>query len=337
MLGLKPVLMRHPFLLIVLFAACATAAPDETPAVTISGGDAGQGGDAGTSAGGAGSGGASGKAGAAGHAGSGFPTVGGAAGHAGSGFPTVGGAAGQAGSGFPTVGGAAGAGAGGEAGSGAAGGPAGPCTGMADGAECEAASGPCRDPGVCQAGACVPAKNHPDGEVCAKADGPCKSDGTCAAGVCQPAGNKPDGMVCNDPGNPCIAPGTCSGGNCGAPANRPDAFNYDGGDHLKRCCGGNPTTVTSDADCGGCGIKCNKDNGESCQARSNMGQTNYYCAGCQYSAKCWTGCCGNSYAASKNVCSVSDCSAGDCKDICPSGMHCVVGAAKQISNWCEFN
>jgi hypothetical protein len=68
-----------------------------------------------------------------------------------------------------------------------------------------------------------------------------------------------------------------------------------------------------------------------------MGQTNYYCAGCIASAKCWTGCCGNSYPASKGVCSVSDCSSGGCTDKCPTGMHCVVGADKQLSNWCAFD
>lgn len=299
------------FVIFACAAACASATGDEAPEV-VSGGAAGApqaggaAGDAGASGAGAGGsslpdGGAFPDASAAGAAGSPFPDAstagagGGAqAGTGGSSAGTSSGGAGQS-----STGGAAG-----QPQAGAAGSPSGPCAGKAD------------------------------GTVCDPTTSPCKTSGACAAGVCQPITNKPDGTVCDDPKSPCQTPGVCAAGACGAPKAKPDETVPDPASPYTRCCGGVSTKVTTSSRCGSCAIACNASNGESCQARSNAGETHYYCAGCVASVECWSGCCSTSYPATMNVCAASDCKGG-CTTKCPKGTHCQAGASVMMSNWCE--
>ena len=45
------------------------------------------------------------------------------------------------------------------------------------------------------------------------------------------------------PANPCHTEAKCVGGNCGPHGLRPDGYNYEPGNYLNRCCGGNPTQI----------------------------------------------------------------------------------------------
>jgi hypothetical protein len=171
-----------------------------------------------------------------------------------------------------------------------------------DGTECAATSDPCLEPGRCQAGACGPITMAPDGTVCAAAAGPCDTAATCKAGV------------------------------CGAPGKHPDGYNYDQNDHLARCCGGAPTKVDSNGNCGACGVAC--ENGNTCIARNTGKQgetTEYYCT-CNANAECWSKCCSTFYGP-PYVCAASDCT-GACI-ACPGGATCTGGLSSQ-PNYCHY-
>ncbi len=281
--------------LFVCVAACASAGGDDAPEIV-------SGGVAGASAGGEGQ---AGVGGAMLPDGGAFPDASAAGAGGGAAVPDAA-AAGQAGEGGASPGGAAGAATSGGAGQAQAGAPSGPCAGKSDGEVCAATSAPCKNPGVCQAGACTPITN------------------------------KADGAICDDPKSPCQTPGVCASGACGAPKAKPDETVPDASKPFTRCCGGASTSVTTNGRCGSCDIACNGANGESCQARSNAGHTQYYCAGCVASASCWSGCCSTSYPATKNVCAASDCKGG-CTSKCPKGTHCKSGESLGMSNWCEPN
>lgn len=296
---------------LVSAVACASATGDEAPEVIT-------GGSAGAATAGTGGSVASGGEASAGSGGSALPD--------GGSFPD--------GSTAGTAGGSQ-AGSAGQSSAGSAGQPAAGAAGQAQAGQAQAGQAQAGQSQAGQGGqATGPCAGKADGDVCDPTTAVCKVSGVCVAGSCKPQTNKPDGSICDDPKNPCQQPGVCAAGACGAPKARADNYGYDPANEFALCCGGQPTKVTSATNCGACGIGCNASNGESCQARTNAGQTNYYCAGCVASAACWSGCCSTSFPASMNVCAASDCKGG-CTSKCPAGTHCQSGASVMMSNWCQ--
>jgi hypothetical protein len=148
------------------------------------------------------------------------------------------------------------------------------------------------------AGAC--ALPSDEGKVCDPATSPCKTDGLCHNYVCQPQGNANSGTVCKKASNACHTDGLCDGnGACGPEGTRKDGYNYDGGNSLARCCGGNPTTVNTAQNCGACGIDCN---GGSCETAHGG---HLYCT-CSSNAQCWSKCC-STYYGNPWVCAAGNC------------------------------
>jgi|GEM_PF-654297 len=187
------------------------------------------------------------------------------------------------------------------------------CASKPDGTVCEPSTDSCHDDGVCEGSVCRPPAPKLDGTVCGGAD-VCHEAPTCEAGQCTER-PKPDGTPCAPAPDACHEDGVCSGGVCGAVKQREDGYNWDPSDTWKRCCGGQPLRMDTDAHCGVCGIACNASNGESCQKNAANGQ--YYCTGCIASAGCWSGCCSTSFGT-PHRCAASDCVQGLCEG-CPGG------------------
>jgi hypothetical protein len=172
------------------------------------------------------------------------------------------------------------------------------CNTSPDGTTCGLADG-CNDAATCVAGACVA---HPkaNGTVCALAPNNCKNDGICTGGVCGAITNKPAGTVCSPKSNVCHTDGTCNGsGVCGPQGTHPTGYSYDGV-YNHRCCGGNPTDISTDVhNCGVCGLGCL--NGNSClNAHGEI-----YC-GCAANSECWSTCCSTAFG-NPWVCAAGNC------------------------------
>ncbi|HTE45893.1 MAG TPA: hypothetical protein VK636_11655 [Gemmatimonadaceae bacterium] len=130
----------------------------------------------------------------------------------------------------------------------------------------------------------------------------------------------PDGGVASDGGHPAPDAGPCQG--------MPESHQWDPKNVFARCCDGDPVVANTNTNCGVCGIKCNADNGESCQEFNG----HWFCRGCIASTSCWSGCCATSY--SPPSCSPADCN-GNCRDdLCPTGSHCVGGT--DTSDYCAY-
>ena len=169
---------------------------------------------------------------------------------------------------------------------------------------------------------------NPEGTPCGE-PGACH-EMLCVQGACESVAI-PDGVDCDDGPNACWKPGQCQGGVCGQATAHPDGHNWKPGDALARCCGGEPRTVNTNDDCGVCGIKCDTSDGQSC--KRNTVNNRYYCEGCHASAKCWSGCCSQSYGEPYR-CAASDCSSGACT-ACPSGAACI--KSEVASNVCAYD
>lgn len=163
------------------------------------------------------------------------------------------------------------------------------------------------EPGFCEL--------NGDGTICGVGDA-C-NEMVCSMGVCV-SSSIPDGVECADAPNSCWEPGFCQGGVCGQPEARPDGYNWDPLDTWKRCCGGDPLRMDTNANCGVCGITCDVADGQTCALNPVNGK--YYCEGCNASAACWSGCCSQSYGEPYR-CAASDCD-GHCI-ACPAGAQCV--------------
>lgn len=165
-----------------------------------------------------------------------------------------------------------------------------------------------------------------DGGADVQLDARADADADAAVGPCV---GQPDGTVCAKASNACYVDGKCTGGVCGTPVQRADGYNWSPGDDTARCCGGVPLHTNTNQNCGACGIKCNSNNGESCQLLGG----HWFCRGCAFSNLCWSGCCSNSFSPAS--CAASDCN-GNCKpSVCPPGTHCVVGAPNS-SDYCAY-
>ncbi|HQK18043.1 MAG TPA: hypothetical protein PLJ27_11330 [Polyangiaceae bacterium] len=171
-------------------------------------------------------------------------------------------------------------------------------------------------------------ETHPEGTVCGES-GIC-DEKVCVAGVCELV-LIPDGVECEQAPNACWKPGVCESGQCTFPVAFPDGYNWKPGDNLARCCKGEPRMVNTNDDCGVCGIKCDTSDGQSC--KRNPANNRYYCEGCQASAKCWSGCCSESFMPIRR-CAASDCSTGACVG-CPQGTSCVTSSV--ASNVCTYD
>jgi hypothetical protein len=146
-------------------------------------------------------------------------------------------------------------------------------------------------------------------------------DGTCAMW--------PDGTACKSAPDACHTDGVCKGGVCEAPGTHVNGYNWKSGDDTALCCSGQPVHVTSNTNCGVCGIACNTGNGESCSALGG----HYFCRNCISSNGCWSHCCSESF--SPPSCAASDC-VGDCSSTyCPAGTHCVSGFPNS-SDYCAY-
>jgi hypothetical protein len=132
-----------------------------------------------------------------------------------------------------------------------------------------------------------------------------------------PCAGKPDGTPCPDP-DPCHA-GMCAQGSCVPGASKGDGT-VVGGDVAMRCCGGHPTSVTTNSNCGVCGLSC--ASGQTCKPQGQS-PIAYQCSGCAAtggSPSCWSGCCVQTIDMS-GVCVPSTCSPTShcCTTKCPSG------------------
>jgi len=151
------------------------------------------------------------------------------------------------------------------------------------------------------------------------------------AGTDAPAGcsSYPDGTVCKAAPDACHDDGKCSAGKCLAPQPKPEGYNWKSSDTNARCCATVAVTTSSNSNCGACGIKCNANNGESCQLLGGR----YFCRGCTSNSGCWSGCCSTSF--SPYSCAASDCK-GNCDGSkCPANTTCKLGLP-QSSNYCGY-
>jgi hypothetical protein len=146
-------------------------------------------------------------------------------------------------------------------------------------------------------------------------------DGTCA--------NWPDGTVCKSAPDACHTDGVCKTGVCMAPSIHVDGYNWDTSDDTALCCNGDPLHVTTNTNCGVCGIACNTSNGESCSILGG----HYFCRGCFASSACWSHCCSESFDPPS--CAASDCNGNCSSTYCPSGTHCVAGNGVS-SDYCSY-
>jgi hypothetical protein len=152
---------------------------------------------------------------------------------------------------------------------------------------------------------------HPlhDGTSCGASMNPCQHL-ACMSGACVVVND--DGLACTNTGNSCRPQGTCGGGSCAAGAAMADGTQYDA-NPLDRCCGGTPTPVNSDTNCGACGIACN--NGNTCVGTHG---DHLYCT-CAANVDCWSGCCTTIYG-SPNVCgadTAASCAGPTTPILCP--------------------
>lgn len=88
-------------------------------------------------------------------------------------------------------------------------------------------------------------------------------------------------------------PFTCQG--------QPDGTQVPG--QTRRCCNGVETVLTSNQNCGACGLECNTAAGHQCVIKDG----NPYCAGCAMdggggNGACWTGCCTVPFLQPAGVC-----------------------------------
>jgi len=155
-----------------------------------------------------------------------------------------------------------------------------------------------------------------EGDPCSVGDG-CHAPSTCHAGVCTPH-TLANGTKCAAAPNKCHAQPVCENGVCGTPATLADGTSWTSDGGSGRCCGGKPEAMTTNDNCGVCGIKCGA--GESCIVLDGQ----YFCS-CPTTdnSSCWSGCCSSTGAWH---CSPSNC-VGPCNtNVCPDGTKCVVGA-----------
>ena len=166
-----------------------------------------------------------------------------------------------------------------------------------------------------------------DGTLCGESE--ICNEMVCQGGECVLI-DIPDGVECDDAPSACHKPGVCESGKCTEPKLHPDGHNWDASEPLARCCGGKPVTVNTNSNCGACGIKCDTSDKQNC--KKNPANGHFYCEGCEYSTKCWSGCC-SMFWGEPYRCAASDCE-GHCIT-CPTGSSCV--ESTEAANVCVYD
>ena len=155
--------------------------------------------------------------------------------------------------------------------------------------------------------------------------------GDCAdATEIDPCASLPDGAVCDFLS--CQSCKVCDNGSCTRTRMCPEGYAFDKASPTSRCCNGLPVSVTTNANCGVCGVKCNTTAtpAQDCQPIDG----HYFCTNCRNNSDCWSNCCSNTMGYH---CAASDCNNGSCPPgICPVPSKCVLAAANE-PNYCSYD